>query len=88
MLCSVGNNREKRLRAKRPTRKNHSSASLACYAQTSTRRARRSEYICVDKDADYLRRDVDNPTVGIFRISPFARLICGSANLTNPFPPA
>jgi hypothetical protein len=40
MLCSVGNNQEKRLRAKRPTRKNHSSASLACYAQTSARKAR------------------------------------------------
>ena len=28
-----------------------------------------SEYICVNKDADYLRRDVDGTTLGIFRIS-------------------
>jgi hypothetical protein len=67
-LCSVGNNREKRFRAKSPTRKNHSPASLACYTQTSSEGGQ-SEYICADKDADYLRRDVDNPTLGIFRIS-------------------
>ena len=28
-----------------------------------------SEYTCIDKDADYLRPDVDNSTLGIFRIS-------------------
>jgi hypothetical protein len=36
-LCSVGKTEKKEFRAKSLTRKNHSPASLACYAQTSPR---------------------------------------------------
>jgi hypothetical protein len=57
----------KKFRAKSPLQKNHSPASLACYANESE--VFPSEQICTDKDAGYLRRDVDNPTLGIFRVS-------------------
>ena len=42
-----------------------------------------NEYNCVDQDADYLRRDVNNPTPGIFRISACALLADRQATAVN-----
>jgi hypothetical protein len=42
-----------------------------------------NEYNCVDQDADYLRRNVNNPTPGIFRISACAPLADRQATTAN-----
>jgi hypothetical protein len=66
-LCSVGNNREKRIPCQEPDPEK-SQSGLARLLRTNESEGGPSEYICADKDADYLRRDVDNPTLGIFRV--------------------
>ena len=54
----MGNNREKRFRAKSLTWKK-SQSGLARLLRTNESEEGPSEYVCADKDADYLRRDVE-----------------------------
>jgi len=62
-----------------------SQSGLARLLRTNESEEGPSEYICADKDADYLRRDVDNPTLGIFRVSAcVAALIEAAKAATNP----
>ena len=52
-----------------------SQSRLACLLCTNEFEDGPSEYICADKDAYYLCGDVDNPTLGIFRVSARVALI-------------
>src|SRR6516225_9070364 len=62
-----------------------SQSGLAPLLHTNESEGGPSEYICADKDADYLRRDVDNPTLGIFRVSAcVAALIEAAGAAINP----
>jgi hypothetical protein len=80
-LCPLGNRRKKVFVPRARSRKITVPPRSLAMHQTSFEDGP-SEYICADKDADYLCRDVDNPTLGIFRVSACVAALIGATGAT------